>query len=413
MAMTRQDIPAYFSWRSGRPRWEPGPTLRARGYKGRDLKDATGAWLTRGRAIDAAEALNKAVKDMPAGELPRAAYERTFTELADKLRATRKFELQLDDAHKGRKKRRLKKKTIDNYKMHLRIIEEWCGDQPWAGVTQKAIENWYDALIEVRGLSMANATMRVGRLALNYAIDKLEWTVVNRFAKIELEEADGRRVLWPLDEIACFVAFADALGLPEFGDAMVIDALVGLRQSDLLAAPRFNLDGNMLVLTAKTGHPARVPVVRQFRERILAGRRRIADRAPTLIPVTEIVSSKTLRPFTDKTDFRETFRLIRLYAAGFAHMMAAAGVGTWPDQILALQPIPEILAKQWGDLRDTSVTMLLRAGCSDAEIATIQGRSLASVKAVIDKHYFVRDDGFARAGADKLEAYLDQANVKW
>lgn len=413
MAMTRKDLPAYFKWRSGRPRWEPGPSLRARGFAGRDLKDARGLFLSRGAAIDAAEALNALVKDTPASELPRLVYEHTISEAIAAYKAERKFRLEADADQKGHKKRRLKKRTIDQYRMHLGIIEEWCGDQPVAAVKRKAIENWYDALIELRGLAMANATMRVFRLLLNYAKDTLEWIERNPVAAVEIEQTDGRRVLWQLDEIACFVAFADALELPEFGDAMVIDALVGMRQTDLLNAPRFNLDGDVLLITGKTGHPARVPMVRQFKDRILAGRARIAARAPAIIPTTEIVSSKTLRRFTDKTDFRETFRLIRLYASGFAHMMAAAGIGIWPARILALEPAPAILAKQWIDLRDTSVTMLLAAGCSTAEIATIQGRSLASVEAVIDKHYFVRDDGFARRGADKLEAYLDQANVKW
>ena len=35
----------YLKWRDGRPRWEPGPTLRAKGWKGRDLKSEQGEWL--------------------------------------------------------------------------------------------------------------------------------------------------------------------------------------------------------------------------------------------------------------------------------------------------------------------------------------------------------------------------------
>lgn len=50
--------PTYFIWRNGRPRWEPGPTLRAKGARGCDLKDESGNWLSLGAAIDAAQKLN-------------------------------------------------------------------------------------------------------------------------------------------------------------------------------------------------------------------------------------------------------------------------------------------------------------------------------------------------------------------
>lgn len=413
MAMTRKDIPAYFKWRGGRPRWEPGPTIRARGFKGRDLKDASGAWLSRGMAIDEAEGLNAAVRGAPAAELPRPAYTRTFAELVVALKATRKFRLELDDSHKGHKKRRIKKHTRDQYLIHLRIITAWCGDLPVAGLRPKQIEDFYDALIETRGLPMANAVMRTFRLALNFAKDTLEWVDRNRAAQVELEEADGRRVLWSMEEIAAFIAFADAMLLPEFGDALILGALTGLRQADLLASPRFNLDGDTLTVTSKTGRAAKFPAIRQARLRILAARARLSAAAPNVVHRTEIVATDRLRPYTDGSLFRTRFRMIRWAAAGGLHALAAAGAAEIPATIAGLAPAPALIDKQWADLRDTSVTWLLLAGCNPAEIATIQGRSLASVTTIIDKHYFVRDDAFARAGGNKLEIFLDQANVKW
>jgi hypothetical protein len=53
----------YFAWRDGRPRWVPGPKLRDLGWKGRDLKDEAGQWLTLSDAIDAARKINAEVKD--------------------------------------------------------------------------------------------------------------------------------------------------------------------------------------------------------------------------------------------------------------------------------------------------------------------------------------------------------------
>lgn len=63
--MTRDDVPAYFKWRGGRPRWEPGPSLRARGIRGRDLKDVSGNWLDEEDAIAAARAINETVSVSP------------------------------------------------------------------------------------------------------------------------------------------------------------------------------------------------------------------------------------------------------------------------------------------------------------------------------------------------------------
>src|SRR5687767_12521446 len=61
----------YLQWRDGRPRWEPGPGLRARGWKGKNLKDDAGAWLELVPAIEAAKALNADVEAWRAGGAPR------------------------------------------------------------------------------------------------------------------------------------------------------------------------------------------------------------------------------------------------------------------------------------------------------------------------------------------------------
>src|SRR5262249_35563126 len=43
------------------------------------------------------------------------------------------------------------------------------------------------------------------------------------------------------------------------------------------------------------------------------------------------------------------------------------------------------------DLRGTAVTRLAIAGATEAEIATITGHSLRSVRAILDTHYLARD----------------------
>jgi len=55
------------------------------------------------------------------------------------------------------------------------------------------------------------------------------------------------------------------------------------------------------------------------------------------------------------------------------------------------------------DLRGTAVTRLALAGCTEAEIATITGHSLRSVRAIIDMHYLSRDPALGDSAITKLE----------
>jgi hypothetical protein len=55
------------------------------------------------------------------------------------------------------------------------------------------------------------------------------------------------------------------------------------------------------------------------------------------------------------------------------------------------------------DLRGTAVTRLALAGCTEAEIATITGLSLRSVRAILDTHYLARDPALGDAAIMKLE----------
>jgi integrase len=55
------------------------------------------------------------------------------------------------------------------------------------------------------------------------------------------------------------------------------------------------------------------------------------------------------------------------------------------------------------DLRGTAVTRLAIAGCTEAEIATITGHSLRSVRAILDTHYLARDPALGESAITKLE----------
>ena len=55
------------------------------------------------------------------------------------------------------------------------------------------------------------------------------------------------------------------------------------------------------------------------------------------------------------------------------------------------------------DLRGTAVTRLALVECTEAEIATITGHTLRSVRAILDAHYLSRDPALAESAIRKLE----------
>ena len=55
------------------------------------------------------------------------------------------------------------------------------------------------------------------------------------------------------------------------------------------------------------------------------------------------------------------------------------------------------------DLRGTAVTRLALAGCTEAEIATITGHAMRSVRAILDEHYLARDTALGDSAIIKLE----------
>jgi len=69
-----------------------------------------------------------------------------------------------------------------------------------------------------------------------------------------------------------------------------------------------------------------------------------------------------------------------------------------------------VIGVTFHDLRGTAVTRLAIAGCTEAEIATVTGHSLRSVRAIIDTHYLNRDPVLAESAIRKLETRTKTPN---
>jgi integrase len=69
-----------------------------------------------------------------------------------------------------------------------------------------------------------------------------------------------------------------------------------------------------------------------------------------------------------------------------------------------------IVGVTFHDLRGTAVTRLAIAGCTEAEIATITGHSLRSVRAILNIHYLARDPALGESAIRKLERRTQSPN---
>lgn len=368
----------YFVWRSGRPRWEPGPSVRALGFRGLDLKGPDGNFLPEGAALDRARELNRNVEAVRAtpGSSPGAgaAESRTVRALVKRYEASAAW-------------KKLAPRTQRGYRQHLLIIEARFGARLVGAIVRDEIETFLDELVEQRGLATANAVMRTMRLLLYYARDALEWIERNRLTKFRMTMPEGRLVLWTPDEIAAFVSSAETLELEAQGDAAILALFTGQRRGDVLRlAPLVLEDGVYRVRQAKTGATAYVPSTRPLEQRLALLRARRKEKWPNVVFKTEIVSSRTGRAYdADGSQFGDEFREVRAHAA---------------------TSCPSILEKRFADLRDTAVTWLLDAGCDEARVATITGHSLSTVRTILDKHYFVRHADSAKGAGVLLEAFL-------
>lgn len=368
----------YLKWRVGRPRWEPGPGLRAAGFPGRDLKDGAGRWLDQSAAIAAADELNAQVAAWRTGAAPRrrkfreAQPERTLDAL---WRAYQASPFWAD----------LAATTQRDYANKARVILDVMGGERVAAVRKSHMQALWQRLHTERGHAMANGVMAVARLLFSHALLH-EWATDNPVKEIRMTGLPPRLVVWTPSEIAHFIADADKAGDAEIADAVIIALHSGQRQGDVLALDMPEIEGHRVLLRqSKTGQRIAVPYTDALTERLADIRRRRNQGRVVAIAGTRahLIVDKRGEPY--KSDwFRSEFRRVRSTAA---------------------EKMPSLLERQFLDLRDTAVTRLALAGCTLPEICAITGHQLATATHVL-KHYLALDDRMAAAGIARLKTWM-------
>ena len=375
-------LPAYLKWRDGRPRWEPGPRLRAAGWHGRDLKSATGGWMQLGEAIAAAQALNDEVTAWRAGGGKRGRP------------SPRRVARSVDALHnlwiESPRYQALAETTRRDYASKAAVFLDRFGAEPIEAIEAHHLYQWWETLHRDRGHAMANGVLAVARALLSHA-RRVGWRADNPARQLGLMSVPPRVVVWTPGEVECFARVGDAL-CPEAVDAVIIALHTGQRRGDVLALELDRVDGGRSRFKqAKTGARVTVPHTDQLAARLDAIRRRRASSRAGVVDLA-LARHVVLRPdgrvYTGDA-----------YAKDFERVRKAAAA-----------EMPSLANRRFQDLRDTAITRLALAGCPVAEIRAITGHELETVHQVL-RHYLALDDRMASAAIDRLKTYMLEEGI--
>jgi len=254
--------------------------------------------------------------------------------------------------------------TRRSYVPLIMRIEKDFGDFPISGLSDR----------RTRGIFMEWRDRIAGRRQADYA-----WSVLARVLSWSKDRGligtnpcerggrlyHGSRVdkIWTAADEAAFLERAPThLHLP-----LLLALWTGQRQGDLLRLPWSAYDGTHIRLRqSKTGARVVIPVGAPLKAALDATPKRS----------TIILTNSDGKPWTS-----DGFR------ASWGKACMAAGV----------------VGVTYHDLRGTSVTRLALAECTEAEIATVTGLSLQSVRAILDAHYLSRDPALGESAIRKLE----------
>jgi integrase len=250
---------------------------------------------------------------------------------------------QLSEAFTG-----LADSTRRSYVSLIKRIEKEFSHFPLSPLTDRRTRGvfmaWRDKIAAASGRRQADYAWDVLARVLSWALDR-GLVLANPCTRGgRLYRGSRRENVWtPADEAAFFERAPARLHL-----ALLLALWTGQRQGDLLRLPWHAYDGKHIRLRqSKTGARVVIPVGAPLKAAL--------DAAPKVSPI--ILTNRNGKPWRS-----ESFRWI------------------------------------WN-----RVTRLALAGATEAEIATITGHSMRSVRAILDTHYLSRDPALAESAITKLE----------
>lgn len=399
----------HVSWREGRPRFSPGPRLRALGHAGRDLRHPDGRWYTRGEAVDWSDAFTrqlaadaaKARKSQAAGRngktgrvaasgLPLKGRDNLLTleAMFEAWFRSSRFQPGREDSYARR--------TVEDYQVKARAIRRHDAELYGSAVvalTRPICRGVFEALRESTGLATARGAMLALSAAVSWAqlTGRLPEGFPNPAMKLQMPGSNRRERFGTREEVAALVAAADALGWPWAGDMIVLGVWTGQRQADRLAfVDRGLFRGRRQFRQSKTGAIVEIPDSPMLAARLAAAAQRRAA-AGVVSPVL-VLDERTWRPM-ERRAWNEAFGAVKARAIADA---AKAGSDTLAD----------LATLHDGDFRRTAVTWLAMAGCTIPQICAITGHTLASATEIL-QHYLVLNPAMADTAIGQLVTWYD------
>lgn len=449
----------HVSWRDGRPRFQPGKTLRKQGFEGTNLRwpdeapadwkvvalavgdKNTGRWFSRGEAVDWSEAFCKQLKKAakanndgavnPASSVLHRAKFYTVAQLFEDWFRSRKFQLPTDKAELQRQVAEgivYAPKTIRDYKQKARVIEEfdptlWAS--PVDALSQPVLFGLYEELVAARGISTARGAIATFSIPLGWGKRRGKFKFrenmgVNPAHDLQMATPPPRIRFGTRPEIETLIAVADHMGWPESGDMTMLGVWSGQRQGDRLALEDFGLiGGRRHFRQSKTGAIVAVLQAPELERRLAASaERRRAAKAEALLGADQDERARIDRRFkrvilNEHVDQRYGKCLWRPfqgqhYSHLFAKVRAIAVQGIRAENGVdwIIRPCQSLADFQEPDLRDTAVTWLALAGCTIPEICAITGHSLTSATRVL-KHYLAIHPEMGDSAIRKMVAWYD------
>ena len=264
-------------------------------------------------------------------------------------------------------------RSRSDYVGKIKLIEKEFGDFPLSALTDNRTRGIFKQWRERLALSsrrQADYTWVVLARVLSWGMDR-GLVAANPCARGgRLYRGSRAEKIWTdADEVAFLERAPAHLHL-----ALLLALWTGQRQGDLLRLPWSAYNGTHIRLRqSKGGTRVVIPVGAPLKA--------VLDAAPKRSPI--MLTTAYGKPWTPD-GFRASW--------GKACKRAA------------------VIGVTFHDLRGTAVTRLAIAGCTEAEIATITGHSLRSVRAIIDTHYLNRDPVLAESAIRKLETRTKTPN---
>lgn len=443
-------LPAGFAAReqadgSIRPRWIPEPNLRKAGWKGVDLKDRTGAWLSLGVAIERARLIARAASDWRQGiPLPTDAPEligvapgvtraeitaqvdarerigtletawlesREFTSNAPATQRDYKNKLmRLFDALAGFARMPARDDAAGQALRAANLAKVRAGSiftlEPYEEPGQDLVDPMYDAywaLHAAAGVNQASGVLAVASVWLNWIHDRRNRKVANWAKAVSRETPSGRIRPATLEELQVLVRVGDATGYEDVVDAAILAFDLSWSQIDVLQLTEdrvvdyrafTGLDGRQ-----KTGRVGGTPLTFIGRARLdlILERRKGEKIRPLKAQDRRIIRLKRDKEYTRKDGMEADSDRLR---KRFAELRDLAKV-----DLASLETLT------FADLRDTAVTFSRNAGLSDDQLASRTLQSRKNIADLHDKHYGEIGAEIADQGLVLLEAHYRKMGI--